>query len=82
MIKHAKGGDKADVYAFGILLWELATREEVRLPPAVGGRCAFGCAPIPSSSVLSLSRSRGAELEAGFGHGSRAKAFSEEDSVA
>lgn len=33
VIKDAKGSAKADVYAFGILLWELATRDEVRAEP-------------------------------------------------
>lgn len=32
VIKDAKSSDKADVYAFGILLWELATREQVGQP--------------------------------------------------
>ncbi|KAJ8605238.1 hypothetical protein CTAYLR_000500 [Chrysophaeum taylorii] len=29
LIKDAKGSERIDVYAFGIVLWELATREEV-----------------------------------------------------
>ena len=31
VIKLARGSEKADVYAYGVLLWELATREEVRV---------------------------------------------------
>lgn len=29
VIKHGKGSERIDVYSFGIVLWELATREEV-----------------------------------------------------
>ena len=31
VIKHGKGSERIDVYSFGIVLWELATREEVSL---------------------------------------------------
>ena len=49
VIKHAKGSERIDVYSFGIVLWELATREEV-----ISAACPYVCLPacLPACSAL------------------------------